>query len=443
MLSWAVAAALASPALPVRDVAYRVDVSHAYAEITFEQTFVNDREHFVEGVYTFPLPEAAAVDGLVIEVGGRTIEGRIEDRDVAQAQYRAAVAEGRVAALTQESRPNLFVQRVGNVPPGGTVEVALRLVQPLVRRAGTYELVLPLVAAPRFVPDDAEPGAGWEPGPWVGADRPLTASIDLTVASALPVHRLWSPTHAVLPRREGPNRIAVAWRTPADRDVVVRWTTGSDAPTVGLALQDGHALLTVEAPAEVPPEAVIPRELVWIVDQSASMRGVPLALARSAMLRVLDQLDERDSLWLLPSTDWLAPSTGARPVTPWTRTLAKGLVQSLEARGPTPLREALEGALGRPVDPNRERTVVVVSDGLVANDLDVLRATADRLGAQRLFTIGPGPAPNRYLLTELARIGGGAATFLRAGEDPAEVVERFDAAIRAPGLTDVTIDWGD
>lgn len=445
--------ALAARPLPVRDVTYEVRVEHALAEVTLTQTFVNDRERFIEGVYTFPLPEAAAVDGMVIEVEGRRIVGRIERRAEARRTYRAAVAQGRVAALTEEYRPNVFTQRVGNVPPEGTIDVELRFVVPVPRRSGVHELVLPLVVAPRFVPDPQGRETGdLEPGPLLGGP-PLAAHIDLDVASAFAITEVTSPTHPIPARHvpprsdDQPHRVTASWSTATDRDVVVRWATVAEAPSVGLLVQDDHLLLTVEAPGSVPVDDIVPREVVWVVDQSASMKGAPMALARQAMLRMLDHLDERDSLWILPSTEWLAVSSGPRPVSPWTRTLARGLVESLDARGPTPLFEGLQQVLQRPVATEaveaRERTIVVVTDGLVANDREVLGNVADRVAGQRIFTIGPGPAPNRFLLTELARLGGGAATFLRAGEEPAAVVDRFVQGLRAPVLTDVTVDWGD
>ncbi|MEN0061135.1 MAG: VIT domain-containing protein [Myxococcota bacterium] len=441
-----IVAALASRGLPVREISYDVDVSHAIAEATFTQVFVNDQERFIEGVYTFPLPENAAVDGLEIEVEGRTIIGRIEKRAEARRAYRRAVAEGRVAALTEESRPNVFTQRVGNVPPGGTIRVTLRLVQPIPRVEGQHELVLPLVAAPRFVPQTAS--RSLEVGPLVGGP-PLQATIHLDVASAFAIQSLTSSTHVVMPHIRQPERIgephraSVTLEAAANRDVVLRWTTSRPEPQAGLLIQDGHALISVEPPSVVPTSNLLPRELVWLVDQSCSMQGAPLDLTQRAMRRMIDQLDERDSLWLLPSSNWLASGRQAVPMTPWARTLADGVIASLEASGPTPLLEGVRTVLGAPLDPGRERTVVIVTDGLVANDLEVLAATDELLGSQRLFTIGPGPAPNRFLLEELARITGGSATFLRVGEDLGTTVDRFLRTIEKPVLTDVTIDWGD
>ncbi|MEZ4240443.1 MAG: hypothetical protein R3F59_30670 [Myxococcota bacterium] len=45
----------------------------------------------------------------------------------------------------------------------------------------------------------------------------------------------------------------------------------------------------------------------------------------------------------------------------------------------------------------------------------MLRAIADRVGGARLFAFGVGPTPNRWLLDEMARFGGGRTTWLRAG----------------------------
>ena len=54
-----------------------VDISIAGLVIrtTLSQTFQNDSDDWVEGIYVFPLPENAAVDRLRMVIGGRLIEG--------------------------------------------------------------------------------------------------------------------------------------------------------------------------------------------------------------------------------------------------------------------------------------------------------------------------------------------------------------------------------
>src|SRR5262249_47987212 len=78
-----------------------------------------------------------------------------------------------------------------------------------------------------------------------------------------------------------------------------------------------------------------------------------------------------------------------------------------------------------------------ITDGYVGNDDEILATVSRTAGDARIYALGVGAAPNRYLLEELAAAGRGVAAFVRSDEDVAPFVRR----IAAPALTDVAIDW--
>jgi Ca-activated chloride channel homolog len=69
-------------------------------------------EEKIEAVYLFPLPRRSAVDQLTMDVGGRVIRGEIKRRNEAQRLFAKARTEGRVAAILDQERPNLFTHAV-------------------------------------------------------------------------------------------------------------------------------------------------------------------------------------------------------------------------------------------------------------------------------------------------------------------------------------------
>ena len=66
---------LPAPSLET-DVSFRVTGLIARAQV--RQRFHNPTDRWLEGVYAFPLPEDAAVDGLRMMVGERVVEGEIQ-----------------------------------------------------------------------------------------------------------------------------------------------------------------------------------------------------------------------------------------------------------------------------------------------------------------------------------------------------------------------------
>src|SRR6188768_2989327 len=76
------------------------------------QSFENRSDDVVHALYTFPLPETAAVDGLTLAVGERRIVGQIRERAAAQHSFDEASQQGHKASLVEQQRPNLFSTRV-------------------------------------------------------------------------------------------------------------------------------------------------------------------------------------------------------------------------------------------------------------------------------------------------------------------------------------------
>jgi Ca-activated chloride channel homolog len=98
---------------------------------TVEQTFVNLEHRAVEAVYTFPLPESAAVCGFEVVTADRVLTGRVEEAEQAIEHYERAIEEGRGAFMMEQDRPDVFTVRVGNLRPRQAATIRLTYVCPL------------------------------------------------------------------------------------------------------------------------------------------------------------------------------------------------------------------------------------------------------------------------------------------------------------------------
>ena len=103
------------------------------------------------------LPAARPRRGAPLPDGGRRtgVDGVVDERGAARAQYDQAIAAGRRAAIAEEERPGVFTLRVGNLMPGETATVRLSLVGPLPVDDGEVTFRFPLVVAPRYIPGTA------------------------------------------------------------------------------------------------------------------------------------------------------------------------------------------------------------------------------------------------------------------------------------------------
>ena len=145
---------------PLKHTDVKAQISGFLSRVTVTQEFENPFKEKIEAVYTFPLPQNAAVDDMTMLVGNRTVRGKILRREEAEAVYEAARNNGQTASLLNQERPNIFTQSVANILPGETIKITINYVETLKYEDGSYEFVFPMVVGPRYIPGDAHRGHG-------------------------------------------------------------------------------------------------------------------------------------------------------------------------------------------------------------------------------------------------------------------------------------------
>jgi Ca-activated chloride channel family protein len=413
-----------------------------------------------------------------MEVAGRVVEGLLEERAKARADYDLAVAEGRRASIAEEERPGVFTMRVGNLLPGERATVRLRMAGPLPYGDGEATYRFPLVVAPRYVPGTPLPG------PWVGdgtvpdtdavpdASRitppvllpgfpnPVRLSLEVEVDPAgLPLHGLTSSLHAVCEReRDGRRLVRMQPGERANRDFVLRLALGDEAVATALATvpdtgdrADGGTLEGTFALTLLPPPAsrpARPRDVVVVLDRSGSMAGWKMVAARRAAARMLDTLGDADRFAVLAFDNTVEEPPaldGERlvPATDRNRFRAVEFLAAVEARGGTemaaPLRQGVERLTAAEL-PDRERVLVLVTDGQVGNEDQLLGLLGPRLGDVRVFTVGIDTAVNGAFLKRLAGLGGGACELVESEDRLDAVMERIHRRVGTPVLTDLVVE---
>lgn len=440
-------------ALPLEHTRVNARISGFVASVTLEQVFRNDLDEPFEAAYHFPLPTGAAVDGMVIRAGDRVILGRIERKEQARIIYRRAREAGLLAALLEQQRPNLFTQRVANIPPGQSVSVEIHYVQLLPYDQGEYEFLFPLVAGARAQDPTAGDGGATVEQHTPGTRPSEQVEIALSIDAGVPIEALDSPTHLIEVARasdsEAQVELAPEDRIP-NRDFLLRYSVGAELPrTAALSHSDergGFFTLVIQPGLELPEELATRRRLTFALDTSSSMLGRPLAQARAIVNEALASLGPEDELQVVTFSDLVRAYAADGPVAATDDQVigAEQFVDDQRALGTTSMTAGLERALGQPeADDEVLDLIVLVTDGYVAGEEALMRLVHQRLGRRRLYTVGVGPAPNRFLLERLAEFGRGASVVVSPSEMPEVVAQQFLERITAPQLTDIELDWGE
>jgi Ca-activated chloride channel family protein len=452
---------------PTLETDVTLDVTGTIVRARLVQRFRNPTDHWLEGVYVFPLPEKAAVDHLDVKVGQRVIEGRIEEREEAKRTYERAKQEGRKTALVEQERPNVFTTSLANVGPGEEVEVAIEYQEALRFDAEGFRLRFPLVVGPRYIPGTpgaipaSHGGTGWgvatdavpDAGritplvlhPKDGPINPVRLRVDLD--AGLPLERLVSPSHVVAVEELGTGRRRVVMGDYADRDFVLEWKLEAGASPRAAVFSEpapggAHVLLMLVPPEADETSSRLDREVVFVVDVSGSMSGPSIEQARAALLLALGRLAPGDRFNVVRfSHETHALFETAVPAHPDALETARKFVETLRADGGTEMLPALELALGTDTGATPLRQVVFVTDGSVGNEQQLFAAIDRGLGRSRLFTVGIGSAPNGHFMSRAAKLGRGTHTYI---VNPAEVDEKMNALFRKlerPVLADVEVLW--
>jgi len=419
--------------LAMVDSKIEVTVRGPIIEAVVTQRFQNKGDRPTEATYVFPLPVDAAVSAMSIESGNRTIRASIAKRAVAQQRYEDAVRAGVAGALLDQERPDVFTQTVAAVPARGTVAITLRFDTIARYQDGVWELVLPLVVAPRYVPGVAtnRPTTGTgrapdtnrapdasriTPGGGPGAGGTTEVTIHFTDKPT----DLTSPTHELKVAAGGDARFV---DPKTDHDAVVRWK--SAAPAGGWVEQSadgGYAAVVVEAPPATKRGTV---RWMLVLDRSAASRGDAEAAARPLVRGLFASMSSGDRVAVTGSDQigWGTASDVGRAVeAAWSFSArAFDLTRTLQ-------RAKSEGA-----------PLVLVSGGLVADDRAAI-AAAGKLGVP-IHVIGVGPAPARGVLARIASASGGTLRFAIPGDDMGALAKATLADLSTPPAP-LAVTWG-
>ncbi len=132
--------------LEVRKHGVNVTIKEQIALVEVDQTFYNDTDRRMEGVFYFPLPAGATICRLAMYVGDRLMEGEIAETQRARRTFEALLVQQRDPALLEWAGGNMFKMRVFPIEAKSEKRVLLSYYQVLKREHGRIRFTYPLVS---------------------------------------------------------------------------------------------------------------------------------------------------------------------------------------------------------------------------------------------------------------------------------------------------------
>ncbi len=454
---------------PLKHTDVKADIAGFLARVTVTQEFENPFPDKIEAVYVFPLAATAAVDDMTMKVGDRVIRGLIKSREEARRIYEQAKAAGHVASLLDQERPNIFTQAVANIEPGKSVTITISYVELLKYEDGVYNFAFPMVVGPRYIPGapTGKQGTGWAPDTDQVPDAsritpPVTPkgtraghdiSISVAIDAGLEIKKLNFRQHKIVTSWQDQEHTKVMVELAKEsvipnKDFVLEYSTVTDEITDTLLTcvdkRGGFFAMFLQPPKKVQQKDIRPRELIFVIDSSGSMRGFPIETAKAVMRRCVKELRQNDTFNLITfagHTSMLWDES--MPNTEENRKRALEFLKDLKGAGGTEMMKAINAALGGERDPERVRLVCFMTDGYVGNDMAIIGAIQKNINTTRVFSFGIGTGVNRYLLDNMARAGRGEVEYVYSQNGASAAAGRFYDRINSPVLTDISLDWGE
>lgn len=454
-----------------------VTVSGPTLRARVTQVFRNTSKDWVEATYVYPLPDGGAVDTLKMVIGDRIVIGDIKERQRARVIYEEAKRNGQKAALTEQQRPNIFTNAVANIGPGETVLVQIEYQEPVQQSGHEFSLRVPMVVAPRYNPapvvqsvDLRADGGGWGSSavdPVPDRDRispevldpakhgPVNpTNITVHLDAGFPLGEVKSLYHAV--RIESPDNATRIIHladgvVPADRDFELTWQPAAEAtPSVGLFREhvgDSDYLLAYVTPPSIEQATrkPLPREMIFVIDNSGSMGGTSIAQAKAGLLYALSRLQPGDRFNVIRFDHTMSMLfADVAPADNEHLAQAHAFVTALQASGGTEMIPPMRAALtDHHADGNTVRQVVFLTDGCIGNEQQLFDTITAMRGRSRVFMVGIGSAPNSYLMTRAAELGRGTFTHIGSVEQVEIRMRELFGKLESPAVTQLAVSFSD
>ncbi len=433
--------------LPLKKTSAEVTISGVIADVTVRQTYCNEGENVLEAIYIFPASTRAAVYGMNMTVGNRILYAQIMEKEAAREAYEEAKEDGKTASLLEQERPNVFRMSVVNILPGDTIDVEMKYTELLIPLEGMYEFVYPTVVGPRYVsPSEDSASSAFSGTPFTSEGDPpaYDFSIRANINTGVTLKEMICPSHDSVSIKIDQNTATcnLLSKKEGNRDFILQYRLSGEALESGLLLFEGkeeNFFLAMIQPPATPTDADIPpREYVFIMDVSGSMRGFPIEISKTLLKNLISQIRETDRfnvVFFAGGSKVLA--TSSLPATMENRQLAIDMIDEQDGGGSTQLLNALNTALNLTGTEDYSRSFVIATDGYVTVEREAFDLIRTKLGEANFFPFGIGSSVNRFIIEGIAHLGATEPIIITEPEEAEAAAEKFRQYIQYPVLTNI------
>ncbi|KAM6896309.1 inter-alpha-trypsin inhibitor heavy chain H5 [Lycodopsis pacificus] len=444
----------------IQELSIKTTIISRYAFTAVHCAMLNRHSAAAEGVFQFQIPAGAYVSNFTMIIGGRVYQSEVTPK---AKRVKQDNGNARNKESGDASPEEVEVFRMAASIPGRNRAVFLLTYEELLqRRLGRYELVTslrPLQLVSRLSLDvtvvDHSPITDLQVLPLRNGRSTNTANSPKTPAKPEPP----VTTAVKIEKNVGritfsPNIVQQAKITTNGilGDFVIRYDVQRDMGIGDIQVLNGH-FVHYFAPKNLP---VVPKNVVFVIDTSASMLGTKIRQTKDALFTILRDLRPGDRFNFISFSNRIKVWQPSRlvPVTPLNVRDAKKFIYTLMPTGGTNIDGAIRTGstlLGdylssADASPNSVSLIIFLTDGRPT--VGEIRSTAilgnTRSAVQEkfcVFTIGLGNDVDYRLLERMALENCGMMRRIHEDADASAMLKGFYDEIGTPLLSDIRINY--
>ncbi|XP_070708538.1 inter-alpha-trypsin inhibitor heavy chain H3-like [Pempheris klunzingeri] len=428
-------------------------VTSRFAHTVMTSKALNKANSSQEIFFEVELPKTAFITNFSMEIDGQVYAGEVKEKEKAKKQYEKAVSSGQTAGLVKASGRKMEKFSVSvNIAAESNVTFILTYEELLQRKLGQYE-ILTRVKPKQPVQDFQIVTNIYEPQGIAFVDttstfltNELLALVEETVTDTK-AHISFSPT------LEQQRKCPVCEGTIIDGDFVIKYDVKREKSLGEVQIVNGY-FVHFFAPPDLPR---LPKNVVFVIDRSGSMRGRKIEQTQDALIAILEDLHKEDHFALILFDD---------KIVAWKDSLSKATeenvleaiayIKELTDNGATNINDAVLRAVSMLVKeredgnlPERSTDMIILlTDGMPNHGESHLPAIQENVhaaigGSMSLFCLGFGNDVDYSFLDVLCRQNKGLARRIFEGSDATLQLQGFYEEVSSPLLLEVDLRYSD
>nr|XP_023652437.1 inter-alpha-trypsin inhibitor heavy chain H4 [Paramormyrops kingsleyae] len=425
-------------------------VQSRYAMTVITSRVANLANESQELNFHVEIPKNAFISKFSMTIDGKIYDGVVKEKAEAQQQYDQAVQRGQSAGLVSAVGRTLEEFKTSvTVAAHSKVTFELTYEELLKRRLGQYELLIKAKPTQAVKDFKIEVQIRERQGIRFLDTRGKLVSNELAKVTRISQSDD-EATVQFAPTKQQQEQCPGCETNGLDGDLLIVYDVNRPKSKGDFQVLKGY-FVHYFAPTDLPR---IPKNVVFIIDQSGSMHGIKIKQTREALLKILGDISEEDHFGLISFDDAIYKwKPNLVPATPGNLEAARAFVRKIVDRGATDINNAvLEGVrmLNNLAESQNTKDsisiLILLTDGDPTSgvtNLDSIQANVKEAIGKRysLYCLGFGFDVNYEFLEKMALQNLGVARRIYPDSDADLQLQGFYEEVATPLLLDVQLSY--